>query len=186
MIDWSLIWRDYIGISGSAVLGVIASTIVLYLFFSLLMQLIGPRLMARPSAGSFVVLAVVGGITARSTLGESPTMLGALIVLSTLALLEYATGRFRRLPLPLHRTRPVVVLVDGETVPEGLRRSSLTERMLRDRLRVSGVLALSDVALVILEVRGTLTIVRRGERIDRALIEEVEGRTAIPTHLLAS
>ncbi|UEJ81777.1 DUF421 domain-containing protein [Brachybacterium halotolerans subsp. kimchii] len=186
MIDWDLIWRDYVGISGSAVLGVVASTIVLYGFFSLLMQVIGPRLMARPSAGSFVVLAVVGGITARATLGESPTMLGAVVVLSTLVVLEYVTGRFRRVPLLLRRTRPVVVMVDGEPIAAGLRRSRLTRGMLLDRLRVSGVLALDEVELVILEVRGTLTIVRRGSRIDRDLVSQVVGRDRIPERLLSA
>lgn len=186
MIDWDLIWRDYVGISGSAVLGVVASTIVLYGFFSLLMQMIGPRLMARPSAGSFVVLAVVGGITARATLGESPTMLGAVVVLSTLVALEYVTGRFRRVPLLLRRTRPVVVMVDGEPVAAGLRRSGLTRGVLLDRLRVSGVLSLDEVALVILEVRGTLTVVRRDSRIDRDLVAQVDGRDRIPECLLSA
>lgn len=185
MIDWSLLWRDYLGVDATAVLGVVVSTCLLYAFFSLLMQMAGPRLMARPSTGSFVVLAVVGGITARSTLGESPTLLGALIVLVTLVVLEYATGRLRRFTLPLRRTRPVVVLLGGEPVPSALRRSNLTEPMLLDRLRVSGVLDLAEIALVILEVRGSLTVVRRGQSIDRALVEDVEGRAAIPADLIA-
>lgn len=184
MIDWELLWHDYVGISPTGILGVIASTVVLYTVFSVLMQAIGPRLMARPSTGSFVVLAVVGGITARSTLGESPTMLGAIIVLATLVLLEHATGRIRRVPPLVRRTRPVVVMVDGAEVPEGLRRSRLTRGMLLDRLRVGGVLDPADVALVILEARGTLTVLRRGARIAPELVAHVEGRERIPSRLL--
>lgn len=184
MIDWELLWHDYVGISPTGILGVIASTVVLYTVFSVLMQAIGSRLMARPSTGSFVVLAVVGGITARSTLGESPTMLGAIIVLATLVLLEYATGRIRRVPPLVRRTRPVVVMVDGAEVPEGLRRSRLTRGMLLDRLRVGGVLDPADVALVILESRGTLTVLPRGARIAPELVAHVEGRERIPSRLL--
>src|SRR5690625_7838162 len=70
MIDWNIVWRDFVGISWSGALGVIASSVVLYLFFTLLIHLSGPRLMANPTVGSFVVLAVIGGVTARATLGE--------------------------------------------------------------------------------------------------------------------
>src|SRR5699024_167276 len=82
MIDWGIIWRDYIGISWNGALGVDASAVVLYIFLSLLVHLSGQRLMANPTVGSFVVLALIGGVTARATLGESPTLLGALIVLN--------------------------------------------------------------------------------------------------------
>ena len=72
MIDLELLWHDYLGISWTGALGVVLSTIVLYLFFSLLVHLAGTRLMATMGAASFVVLAVVGGVSARSMLGESP------------------------------------------------------------------------------------------------------------------
>ncbi|MGO2047509.1 MAG: hypothetical protein ACTH2X_09705, partial [Brachybacterium tyrofermentans] len=64
MIDWNIIWRDYLGISWSGALGVVLSAVVLYAFFSLLVQVSGQRLMANPTVGSFVVLAVIGGVTA--------------------------------------------------------------------------------------------------------------------------
>src|SRR5699024_4811358 len=95
MIDWGIIWRDYIGISWNGALGVAASAVVLYVFLSLLVHLSGQRLMANPTVGSFVVLALIGGVTARATLGESPTLLGALIVLNTAMLLEWFWGTIR-------------------------------------------------------------------------------------------
>lgn len=188
MIDWDIIWRDYIGISWNGALGVTASAIVLYLFLSLLVHLSVHRLMANPTVGSFVVLAVIGGVTARATLGESPTLLGALIVLNVVMLLEcfWGTirGQFRQFPTRAHR-RPVVVMVGGQTVPSALRRRRLTEQDLLNRLRINGVLDLRQLELVILENRGSLTIVRRGSTIDASLLADVDGREAIPEHLLA-
>lgn len=185
MIDWDIVWRDYIGITWSGALGVVLSTIVLYLFFALLMHLSGPRLMANPTVGSFAVLAVIGGVTARATLGEAPTMLGALIVLNTLMVMEYLLGTMRKLPHPLPRRRPTVLMIGGRPVPSGLHRVHLSQRNLWDLLRSHGVLDLGDAELVILETRGDLTVVRRGSTIDRSLIAEVEGRETIPEHLLA-
>ena len=169
MIELDLLWHDYLGISWTGAAGVVLSTIVLYLFFSLLVHLSGTRLMATMSTASFVVLAVVGGVSARSMLGESPTMIGALLVLNTLMVMEALMGTFRRLArsAAAHRRR------------------RLTEAGLHDRLRIGGVLDPAEVELVILEERGGLTIVRRGERIAPALLADVEGAELVPERLLA-
>lgn len=188
MIDWNIVWQDYLGITWSGALGVVISAIVLYLFFSLLVHVAGPRLMANPTVGSFVVLAVIGGVAARATLGEAPTMLAALIVLNTLMILDWLVGTMRRTlrPFPRRaRRRSTVVMVGGQTVARALHRRRLSERDLLNRLRISGVLDLRQAELVILEDRGSLTVVRQGSAIDAALVEDVDGREAIPDRLLA-
>ena len=189
MIDLDLLWHDYLGISWTGALGVVLSTIVLYLFFSLLVHLAGTRLMATMGAASFVVLAVVGGVSARSMLGESPTMLGGLLVLNTLMVMEALMGSLRRvtrvLPAAVRR-RPSVVMLEGRSIVEALHRRRLTESGLHDRLRAGGVLDPAEVELVILEERGSLTVVRRGDRIAPALVEDVEGAELIPERLLVT
>ena len=189
MIDLDLLWHDYLGISWTGALGVVLSTIVLYLFFSLLVHLAGTRLMATMGAASFVVLAVVGGVSARSMLGESPTMLGGLLVLNTLMVMEALMGSLRRvtrvLPAAVRR-RPSVVMLEGRSLVEALHRRRLTESGLHDRLRAGGVLDPAEVELVILEERGSLTVVRRGDRIAPALVADVEGAELIPERLLAA
>lgn len=189
MIDLHLLWHDYLGISWTGALGVVLSTIVLYLFFSLLVHLAGTRLMATMGAASFVVLAVVGGVSARSMLGESPTMLGGLLVLNTLMVMEALMGSLRRvtrvLPAAVRR-RPSVVMLEGRSLVEALHRRRLTESGLHDRLRAGGVLDPAEVELVILEERGSLTVVRRGDRIAPALVEDVEGAELIPERLLVT
>ena len=189
MIDLDLLWHDYLGISWTGALGVVLSTIVLYLFFSLLVHLAGTRLMATMGAASFVVLAVVGGVSARSMLGESPTMLGGLLVLNTLMVMEALMRSLRRvtrvLPAAVRR-RPSVVMLEGRSLVEALHRRRLTESGLHDRLRAGGVLDPAEVELVILEERGSLTVVRRGDRIAPALVEDVEGAELIPERLLVA
>lgn len=189
MIDLDLLWHDYLGISWTGAAGVVLSTIVLYLFFSLLVHLSGTRLMATMSAASFVVLAVVGGVCARSMLGESPTMLGGLIVLNTLMVMETLMGTLRRLlgTLPAGmRRRPSVVMVEGRSILTALHRRRLTEARLHDRLRIGGVLDPAEVELVILEERGSLTILRHDDRIAPALVADVDGAELIPERLLSA
>lgn len=143
MIDLNPLWPDYLGISWTGALGVVISTIVLYLFFTLLVNLSGTRLMATMSTASFGVLAVVGGVSARSMLGKSPRMLAALLALNTLMVMDALMGTFRRiapvLPAAVRR-RPSVVMLEGSSRAEALRRRGLTEAGLHDRLRIGGVL----------------------------------------------
>ena len=115
-------------------------------------------------------------------------MIGALLVLNTLMVMEALMGTFRRLApvLPAAmRRRPSVVMLEGRSRAESLRRRRLTEAGLHDRLRIGGVLDPAEVELVILEERGGLTIVRRGERIAPALLADVEGAELVPERLLA-
>lgn len=188
MIDWAEVWDDYLGVSLSGALGIVIATVVIYLFFSLLLHVAGMRLRAAPSTTSFVVLAVVGGVSARSMLGEAPTMLGALVALNTLMVMEALLGTLRRtarhLPRGVQRLAEVV-MVDGTAVDDALHRRRLRREDLLERLRAQGVCELEDVALVILENSGSLTVLRRGQRIDRELLSGVRGAEGVPEHLVA-
>lgn len=189
MIDLDPLWPDYLGISWTGALGVVISTIVLYLFFTLLVHHSGTRLMARMSTASFGVLDVVGGVRARSMLGKSPRMLAALLALNTLMVMDALMGTFRRiapvLPAAVRR-RLSVVMLEGSSRAEALRRRGLTEAGLHDRLRIGGVLDPAEVELVILEERGGLTIVRRGERIAPGLLAGAEGAELVAERLTTS
>lgn len=176
-----------IGISWWGALGVVIATVVLYLVYTGLMRLLGPRLMAAPSALSFTLVALFGAIAARAMMGNSPTLLGALIAIGTLLCMEVmmgrisdAVGRFRR----HHGPRPVVVMVSGQVIEENLRKRHLTGGHLMDMLRRAGIHRLVDVELAILENRGTLTIVRAGDQVDDALLAGIEGEQLIPASLL--
>src|SRR5690625_7993103 len=103
-------------------------------------------------------------------------------------LLEWCWGRsggaLRQFPTHVHR-RPVVVMVGGQAVPSALRRRRLSEQDLLNRLRINGVLDLRKLELVILENRGSLTIVRQCFTIDASLLATAEGAGSSPRLVLA-
>lgn len=176
-----------IGITWWGVLGVVIATVVLYLVYTGLMRLLGPRLMAAPSALSFTLVALFGAIAARAMMGNSPTLLGALVAIGTLLCMEVmmgrisdAVGRFRQ-----HRgPRPIVVMVSGQVIEANLRKRHLADEHLMDMLRRAGIHRLADAELAVLETRGTLTVVRAGEQVDAALLSGIEGEQLIPASLL--
>ncbi len=175
-----------IGISPWGALGVLIGTVVLYLVYTALMHRMGPRLMAAPSVLSFTLIALFGAITARAMLGNSPTLAGALIALTTLVVLEAMLGRLRdslTRMRSLHGPGPVVVMVHGHVVEASLRRRHLSRTHLFGMLRRAGIHRVEDVELAILENKGTLTVIRAGEKVDRELLADVEGARLIPPHL---
>lgn len=182
------IW-SHIGITGAGALGVLIATAVLYVVLVVILRVSGPRLLSSPSVLSWALMALIGSMTARAMLGGFPTLGGAAVALATLLVLE---GMLGRLGSMLHRgdrlsgAHPAVVMIQGSPVGENLRRRRMTEAQLRVQLRRAGILALDDAALVVLETRGSLTIVRARERIDAELLEGVRGRDLVPPQLLTA
>src|SRR5699024_9780763 len=122
-----------IGASPAGALGVLIASAVLYLVFALILQIAGPRLSANPSMLSFAVMALLGSLVARAFLGNTPTLVGGLIAVSTLLMLEYLLGSLRP---GLGRIftrggpRPTVVMVHGHVLRWQLRHLGLSEAQL--------------------------------------------------------
>ncbi|WP_218184634.1 YetF domain-containing protein [Nigerium massiliense] len=175
------IW-SHLGITPVGALSVLLATVVLYVLFVTVLRVAGPRLLASTSVLSFAVTTLLGALTARSMLGDFPTLGGGVVAVVTLLVLELTLGRLaslRRMP-QFAGARARVVMVNGSCLPEQLRHRGLTEQQLHGKLRRAGVVHLEDAVAVILENRGGLTIIRRGDRIDAALLDDIVGRDLIP------
>ncbi len=189
----SELWA-YLGITGAGALSVVIASTVLYVGYSALLSAWGPRLFLSPSTLSLSLLTVLGAVSARAMLGHFPTLGGATVAILTLVLLEAVLGRMRQASRAAtvsrrrgrirRRHRPIVVMVDGQVVARTLTTVRLTEDELYARLRQSGLRHREDAALVIVEARGTLTIVHRGTTIDPALLADVRGAAQLPGHLI--
>lgn len=92
----------YLGIPPMGALAVFIATIVMYSFFSLILFLWGDRLKSSSSPVTVAVATLMGAIAARSTLGDTPTMLGGIIALTTLLVLERIFGTLRRASRNFH------------------------------------------------------------------------------------
>ncbi len=175
----------HIGISPVGVLGVVIASTLLYIAYAAVLAVWGPRLFSSTSTLSLSLLTLLGALFARAMLGHSPTLTGGLIATGTLLILEGMLGRLRSAATPRWRsTRPTVVMVEGQIVRPALRKRRLSENDLHTRLRLSGIRRRRDVALVILEPRGSLTVLTTGQYIERALLRGVVGASTIPAHLV--
>lgn len=163
------------------------ASMALYVMYAVVLALWGPRLFSSSSTLSIALLTVLGSLFARAMLGDFPTLGGALVAATTLLLLEALLGRLRPATASRRgRHQPRVVIVEGQFVPRPQRERVVSEADLFARLRTAGLRRVGDAALVILESRGGLTVLRSGERIDARLLVGVLGMDYVPEHLLTA
>ncbi|MDR3068682.1 MAG: hypothetical protein LBU50_04180, partial [Cellulomonas sp.] len=103
---------DYIGLTGWQVLALVGSTSVLFWFFSGAMKVFRSRLQLRVSVSSLALMTLVGAVTARSMLGDHPTLTAGVVCLTVMLGWEAAFRAWRRWrkqpPRPAH-----AIVVDG-------------------------------------------------------------------------
>lgn len=176
---------SHVGITPGGALGVAFAAVVLYLVYSAVLAVWGPRLTSSSSTLALALMTVLGSVFARAMLGDYPTLAGALVACATLLVLEFFLGRLRRATGRFSgRRRAVVVLVDGGFVNREAWRKVITEADLLTRMRTAGVRHVAEVPLVILERRGVITCLRPGETIGADLLAGVDGADLVPARLL--
>ncbi|MBM6403335.1 DUF421 domain-containing protein [Phycicoccus sp. CSK15P-2] len=183
---------SHLGISLFDALGVVVSASVLYVAVAVVLRIWGRRVSTTASTGSIALITLVGAIAARSTLGQSPTLAGGLIAIGTLVVLERVFGRWSPAIRLTRRRRKgrfgpaaVVLMAAGEMRHDEIRRAGLSEPGLWALLRQRGIGHREDVALVVLEPKGAVTVIRSDQRLERAAVVGVQGAEDLPGELFS-
>ena len=179
----------YLGIHPVGALATVIATVLLYFCFVWVLRTWGQRISASPSSLDLAVVAVVGAMVGRATMGRNPTLAGGLVALATLLLCQSVAGLVRN--ATGGGPRAVAVMVAGQTDREMLDRYRIDHRSLWSALRSAGVTDPREVALVVLEPHGQFSVLRSGSPIhasalagvrrgDRVLDRLVQAGLAVP------
>ena len=170
-----------LGLSWTDAAAVVVSTIGIYVTFLVLIRIVGQRALAAMSNFDFAAAVALGAVMGRAVLGYTPTLLAGVIGLGTLFALQGIFGFVRRSPRAdsVLSNLPLLLMADGRLLDENLRKAHIVENELRAKLRLAGVHRYADVALVILERTGAISVLRRGETIGAELLADVRGRDAL-------
>lgn len=167
-----------LGLSWTDAATVVVSTVGVYLAFLLLLRLAGQRALAAMSSFDFAAAIALGAVMGRAILGYTPTLAAGLLGMATLFALQSLFGVLRR----SHRldralsNLPLLLMANGAVLPDNLREAKIVEDELRQKLRLAGIRRYDDVAAVILERTGAISVLRQGETIAPELITDIRGR----------
>jgi uncharacterized membrane protein YcaP (DUF421 family) len=138
--------------------------VALYAFVFVLMRKVGRRELSRLAPFDLVLLIVLGDAIQQGLTQDDYSVTGAIIVVSTIALLQIATSYLSfRFPLleRLFEGEPIVLVQDGEPIKRNLRRERMTAGDIAEEARMQQIESLSEVKWAVLEPNGQISFIRR-------------------------
>lgn len=178
-------WSHNLGISPFEALLVILSAIGIYAAFFLLIRTAGQRALASWSTLDKAIVIAFGSVLGRVVLGYTPTLAAGVIALATMLALFRLEAVLRRTKQGSYlSSKPILLMVGKEPLQSGLRAARIVEDELYFKLRQAGIRNFAEVALVILEPTGDVSVLRRGELIEPRLLRRITDRSSIPAEFL--
>lgn len=136
--------------------------IVIFAFVFLLTRVIGRRELGSTEPFDLILLVVLGDLIQQGVTQSDNSLTGAMLVISTLALLtvgvSFLSLRVTRLR-PILDGDPLVLVEDGKPNAPNLRRQRLQLAEVLSEARLQQVTSLSDIQWAILESSGQISII---------------------------
>lgn len=175
-----------LGVDAPGALAVVASAVGIYLAFLLMVRVLGQRVLSRLSTFDAVVAVMLGAVAGRAVLGDTPTLAAGVLGLGTLFALEAAFGQLRAgiRVSALMNNQAVLLMAGGRVLEANLRRVHVVESELFGALREAGVRSPGEIACVVFEASGTISVLRRGTPLDPRLLAGVRDAHLVPEELL--
>ena len=157
-MDWSeMFFQGWSGIVRTIIVGTLA-----YVFLVFALRVSGKRTLAKLNAFDLVVTVAFGSTLASILLSEDVAMAEGMTALVLLIVLQYTvttlsvrSDRFAHAV----RSEPTLLLRDGVSLPDAMRRARVTHAELETVVRTGGQRGLDDIAAVILESDGSFSVI---------------------------
>ena len=148
--DWSDIVRVLI-VGTAAYVGLVA-----------ILRVSGKRTLAKLNAFDLVVTVAFGSTLATILLSSDVSYAEGVTALVLLAVLQFLAAMISsrlRLGRAVITARPTLLLRDGTIVADAVRAQRISADEIRQAVRASGAGSLADIAAVVLETDGTLSVI---------------------------
>jgi len=167
---------DSLGIAPGQTLVVVLSTIGIALVLLLLMRVLGQRSIARMTTFDVAILLVLGSAGGRVITGYTPSLAAGVLALVILVLLRGLADSLARTVwgVRLIRNKPLLLVREEHIIADNLKRARVSDGELWEALRLAGIRNLSEVALVVFESTGSISVIRKGAPLDPRLLNEVK------------
>ena len=163
-------WDDLLRIAATAVLA--------YAAIVLILRVTGKRTLAKFNIFDFAVTVAFGSVLATILLNPDVTVAEGALAFAMLAGLQWAVAylslRIRWFE-KLVRSDPQLLLRDGRFLEEPMRRERITRGEIEAAIRGKGMGSRGDVAAVVLETNGDLSVIGRDATGDGSALNSVAG-----------
>jgi uncharacterized membrane protein YcaP (DUF421 family) len=142
---------------------VIRATVVFFFVF-LVTRVVGRRELSQLEPFDLILLVVVGDLVQQGVTQSDESVTGALIVISTIALLSIAVSwisfRSRRVRT-ITEGEPIVLVQDGRPIERNMRRERITLEDIQEEARQAQISSVADLRWAILEDGGRISCIPR-------------------------
>src|ERR1051326_9180068 len=138
--------------------------VVLFFFVFLLTRVVGKRELSSLEPFDLILLIVLGDAIQQGLTQDDYSVTGAVIVVTTIAVLQVATSflgyRFRFLRRVLEGD-PIVIVQDGKPIERNLRRERLTVQEIAAEARQQQIASLQALQWAVLETNGSISFIEK-------------------------
>ncbi len=145
---------------------VLVVSVLAYAGLILVLRFAGKRALAKLNAFDFAITVAFGSAFATILLSKDIALVEGLLAFAMLALLQWAVSQlsissswFCRAV----RSRPALLVQNGVYCRDNLAKERVTESEVEASVRKAGVARLEDVAAVVLETDGSMSVITCGE-----------------------
>ncbi len=150
-----------------------------YVTVVVVLRVVGKRALGKLNAFDLVVTVALGSTLATILLNSDVSWGEGALAFALLGALQLAvtwtSSRWPRSRTVL-TSRPTLVLCDGRLLREALSRQRLTVDEVRQAVRGTGAGDLADIAAVVLETDGSLSVIPQSKVGDGSALDGVQGR----------
>jgi uncharacterized membrane protein YcaP (DUF421 family) len=150
-------------LTGVPALQILIRCVVIYLFVLAGLRLTGKREIGQMTPFDLVLILLIANAVQNAMVGPDTSLAGGLVAAAALFVLNFLFGKF------VQRSRPLASLVKGHAtllvnrgvlLDSHLQKEGISREDLMAALREHGVACLDDVRLAVLEVDGTISVLK--------------------------
>lgn len=147
-------------LSLASAFGILIRTLAIYLVILIGLRLAGKHEIGQMTVFDLVVLLLISNAVQNAMVGPDTSLIGGILAALVLLLANgiVASLRLRRWV----EGTPTLLVLRGEIIPEHMRREGIDEESLLAALREHGVDEISAVEMAVLEIDGSISVVRVG------------------------
>ncbi len=172
-VDDRMLYDNLAGLVRVLVVGPLA-----YGWLIVVLRITGKRALAQLNAFDFIVTVALGSTLATVVLTNSVAWTEGALALALLAVLQFAAGWASVHAGWVRRAltaEPTVLLRDGQVIEASLARERVSQQSLNQAVRGAGLGGLDQVAVVVLETNGKMSVVGKSGLGDRSALADLGG-----------